>query len=131
MLNNLFKRQTILFLTVGAVNTGLTFALYFLLCTVINYQIAYLIAYIMGICCSYFLNALFVFKQTPSINTLIRFPFVYLIQYLTSAFLLEVFVKIFFISQTTAPFLIIIFTIPLTYLLSRLVFNTQKIRTNI
>ena len=107
------------FLVIGVLNTIATFSIYVVLKIVLNYQIAYLLAYVSGIVLAYFMNALFVFKKRVSLRTFIRFPLVYVVQYIAGAVLLELFVRVLGLSVTFAPLFVIILTLPLTFLLSR------------
>src|SRR5665647_2305614 len=91
------------FLVMGVLNTIATFGIYVVLKTVLDYQIAYLLAYVSGIVFAYFMNALFVFKKRVSLRTFIRFPFVYVVQYIAGAVLLELFVRVLGLSVTFAP----------------------------
>lgn len=116
--NSLFR-----FLVMGVLNTIATFGIYVVLKTVLDYQIAYLLAYVSGIVFAYFMNALFVFKKRVSLRTFIRFPFVYVVQYIAGALLLELFVHVLGLSVTFAPLFVIILTLPVTFLLSRFVLS--------
>lgn len=111
------------FLVTGALNTIVTFGIYVVLKTVFNYQIAYLLSFLSGILFAYFMNVVFVFKKSLSLRTFIRFPFVYVIQYIAGAILLELLVHMLGFSATFAPLFVIVFTLPLTFLLSRFVLS--------
>lgn len=107
------------FLMSGALNTAVTFGLYFALETIITYQAAYLTSYIFGIIFSYYINTKFVFKTKRSIRTFMRFPLVYVFQYIFGAILLELLVKKLGAPSSFAPLLVVVITLPATYLLSR------------
>src|SRR5438067_1881895 len=70
------------FVLVGGVNTGVTFVLFLALCWVMPAPAAYTVTYIAGIGLSYLLNSLFVFQTDISVRTALRFPLVYVVQYL-------------------------------------------------
>jgi putative flippase GtrA len=108
------------FLVSGALNTLLTFGIYFALETVINYQVAYLIAYAAGIVFSYYLNTKFVFNTKTSLRTFIRFPLVYIFQYIFGALLLELLVKKLGAPSAYAPLAVTAITLPMTYFLSKI-----------
>jgi len=92
----------------------------------LEYQIAYLISYSIGILCSYLMNALFVFRRYLSLKTFLRFPLVYVVQYLASAILLEILVRWAGLSTMVAPIVAIVVTVPLTFLASRAIFRQQQ-----
>ena len=114
------KSQIFLFMLMGTLSTLVMLGLYMLLNMIIQYQMAYFLSYVVTVIISYFLNTLFVFKKPVSLRTFLQFPIVYIVQYIISALMLEVMVRIGF-SVTYAPVLIIILLLPLTFFLSRLV----------
>ncbi len=112
-------RQFFRFLIVGGINTAFSYGLYLLLLRFLAYLPAYSIAYCAGIVFSYFLNVLFVFKKRVSLKSFLKFPFVYLIQYLLGASTLWLLVGKLGISPELAMIGGIIITIPVTFLASR------------
>lgn len=109
------------FLIGGLVNTVLTFALYWLLMMVVSYQVAYAASYCLGIALSYAINSRMVFRVRYSARSAILFPLVYLAGYLAGAAVLAIGVRVLGVSPWLAPVLSICATLPLTYLLTRLV----------
>lgn len=109
------------FLLVGATNTLLSYLLYLLLLKFIAYILAYSIAYCAGIAFSYFLNVHFVFKQRVSLAGFIKFPAVYVIQYCLGIGMLWLLVDRAEIAPAIAMIGVIVVTIPVTFLASRLV----------
>lgn len=109
------------FLMGGALNTGSTFVLYWLLLLVLEYQLAYAISFVAGILLSYVINTKFVFRTDYNLRKLILFPLVYIATYFVGAVVLDISVSRFGVDTRIAPFLSICATLPLTYLLSKLV----------
>lgn len=109
------------FVAIGAVNTLLTYFFYIILLVFVSYQISYSITYIFGIYLSYYLNTRFVFNQKASITKAVQYPLVYLAQYLLGLLLLYILVEIMEINKLIAPILSIIVTIPVVFLLSRII----------
>lgn len=112
------------FLLSGGLNTGLTYALYLALNFMMAYQLAYLLSYVIGIVISYLLNARFVFRVPVSLKGLLAFPLVYVVQFLTSAALLALFVEFDWLSETMAPLAAIAVTVPITYLALKIVLRS-------
>lgn len=117
----LINNQVLRFLVTGGLNTIVTYGIYLLLKGAVGYQIAYLISYVSGILFSYFMSAIFVFRKKISLRTFSRFPVIYVIQYAVGALLLGVLIHTFSIPTTIAPLLVILVTLPLTFILSRFV----------
>lgn len=122
--NNEFFR----FLIVGGLNTAITYAIYFAGVSLhIHYMIAYSFAFIIGIMMSYTLNTAFVFKSTFAIRKALRFPMVYFIQYILGVMLLYILIDTLHVDKKIAALLLIFFTVPLTFLLSRFILqDTDK-----
>lgn len=112
-------RQWLQFIGGGALNTGFTYGLYFLLQMFLNYQVAYGIAYAAGILFSYWFNSVVVFRTELNTGTLVRYPLVYLVQYAAGALLLGTLVEVVGISSRFAPLLVTVLMIPATFVMSR------------
>lgn len=109
------------FIAAGGINTVLTYIIYAALVIAVPYQVAYGVSYAAGIGMSYLLNARFVFRKKYSLQTFFRYPFVYLVQYLLGSFLLYVSVDILSFDKYAAPFIVIVITTPLTFVLCRFI----------
>ncbi len=112
------------FLILGGTNTIVTYAIYLLLLRWMRYEIAYSIGYAVGIVLAYALSAAFVFRQPMRRRSAIRFPLVYLAQFLISLGLLRLAVEVIHIPQWLAFAFVVILTIPVTFLLSRWVLRS-------
>lgn len=63
-----------------------------------------------------------VFKRYMALQSSIKFPLVYAVQYLIGAMVLELLVKAG-ISELIAPILVIILLFPITFILNKLIFK--------
>lgn len=115
------KSEALRFLVVGGLNTGSTYLIYLLLNLVVPYVTAYSVAYICGIVVSYILNARWTFKSDMSWKTFFLFPLVYLVQYGVGVFLLRYLVESLDVSESAAPVIVIVVTLPITFILSRMI----------
>ncbi|MFI4918592.1 MAG: GtrA family protein [Legionellales bacterium] len=116
----ILKKQVIGFAVTGTLSTLLMFGLYVGLNKITSYQYAYLMAYCISVVALYFMNVLFVFNKQVSLRTFLKFPLIYLLQYLLGATVIELLVRQGF-SVTYAPLLVVIVLLPLTFLLNRMV----------
>jgi putative flippase GtrA len=114
------------FLVAGAVNTGVSYALYLLLLTTLPYLAAYTIAYAAGIAISYLLLTRFVFRTAPRVATAIRFPLVYVAQYATGSAVIVLLVEALGVRDSIAAIVAIIVSIPVTFVLSRTVLRSRS-----
>lgn len=115
------------FLMSGGVNTAVTYLVYLLLLQIFSYTVAYSIAYGFGILLAFILNRYFVFQTHRSAKAAILFPFIYLIQYLTSLIIIWLWVEKLDLDAMLAPLASIIVTIPITFTLSKLLFSPKKV----
>lgn len=114
------------FLISGALNTGVTYLLYLGFLQFFSYRIAYTAAFVLGILISYGLNAMFVFRAKIAIRSLIRFPLIYFVQYVLGLVLVATLVEFAGVAAWIAPIFAILVTVPLTFVLSRSIFSSEK-----
>jgi putative flippase GtrA len=110
------------YLAAGLLNTALTYVIYVLLLRIAPYRIAFTVAFVLGILLSYALNARFVFARRAQWRSFVRFPLVYVGQYVAGLLLVSLLVEWAGIDSRVAPLVALAVTIPLTYLLTRAVF---------
>ncbi|MBN8481197.1 MAG: GtrA family protein [Xanthomonadales bacterium] len=107
------------FLVMGGANTIVAYAIYLLLLQWLRYEIAYTIGYAVGIAMAYVLSSTFVFRQPFRRRSAMRFPFVYVAQFLVSFVLLKVAVEWIGLPEWLALGFAVVATIPVTFALSR------------
>ena len=119
--------QFVRFIVSGAINTGITYGLYLLLLPLLGYLPAYSAAYVAGILLSYWLNSVFVFGQPMSWRSLVRFPLVYVVQYVLTGVLLWLSVDALGVDKRIALLAAIAVTVPVTFLAARLAILPSRI----
>lgn len=113
------------FIVASALNTVATYLFYLLCLLVTPYQVAYTLSYALGIVIAYVLNSVLVFRAPMAWKRFALFPLVYLAQYLLGLGVLSLLVGRLAVSPRIAPLIVVVVTIPVTFLLSRLVVRTQ------
>lgn len=113
------NKEFLRFILSGGINTICTYGLYLLLLLFFEYKISYTVSYIIGILLAYFLNSTLVFKEKVSLNKFLKFPIVYLVQYLINVVILYLFVEYVKMSAEIVPLIVIVISLPITYLLSK------------
>src|SRR5438552_19184638 len=76
------RREFVVFVFFGTVNTLLTYGIYLLLVLFIAYPVAYSVSYVSGVFISYYLNALFVFKENFLLSDGLQFCIFCFVRYL-------------------------------------------------
>ena len=82
---------------------------------------AYSLAYVCGIVISYYLNSRLVFRQPVSLAKFLKYPVVYLVQYLLGIFILYICIDLLGISKWLAPLVVIVISLPVTFVMSKLI----------
>jgi len=124
----LIKPEFLRFLSVGLANTAFSYSLYYLFNFFLTYKISYTLSYIAGIIFSYWLNNTWVFKTRMNWKTFFQFPLVYLLQYLMGIGCLHILVEKLGVSALLALPIVIVLTIPATFVLSRFLLKHQQTR---
>ena len=113
------NREFYRFVFWGGVNTLAGYLVYVFLLLFLPYLISYSLAFIFSVFVSYVLNSKFVFNQELELRKAIKYPVVYVNQYVLGAVSLYLLVHFLAISKLVAPLLVVVLTIPVTYFLSR------------
>jgi|OpeIllAssembly_1097287.scaffolds.fasta_scaffold283983_3 putative flippase GtrA len=118
--------EAVRFVAAGAVNTGATLVLYWVLLLITPYQAAYTVSYVAGIVFSYWLNTRFVFRVAANPRTAAAFPIVYVVGYLLGIGALHVAVEWLDWPRAGAILLSIAVTVPATFMLSRAILTRSR-----
>lgn len=121
-ISDLMEIKFFRFLLTGGLNTGITYALYLVLLSVFTYTWAYSISYVCGIVFAFVMSRFFVFKEHQGVKSILFFPLVYVAQYVLGMFVVWFWVKQLSLPEYLAPLAAIILSLPLTYVLTKLVF---------
>ena len=110
----------------GALGTAITYGIYVLLALAVAYVWAFTLSYVIGIFLSYTLNTWLVFREPWSWSRLVRFPIVYVVQYLFGLACLVVLVEWLGVPVLYAPLFVVMLSLPLTFVLSRRVIRGAR-----
>ncbi|AZZ79365.1 hypothetical protein CCX46_21190 [Pseudomonas sp. RU47] len=121
-LKKMYSWTFLRFLISGGFNTAITYAIYLMLLMFFPYKTSYTVSFVSGIVIAYSLNRYFVFKKETGIKSKFLFPFIYAIQYFFGLAIVWLSVEHLGIPETIAPIISICLTIPVTYLLSKILF---------
>jgi putative flippase GtrA len=120
------NREFFRFILWGAVNTLAGYLIYVLLLLFLPYMVSYTVTYVIIVSMSYVLNAKFVFNERLAFKRAIKYPVVYVVQYLLGAASLYFLAAVLGVNKLVAPFLIVFVTIPVTFFLSRRIIGGKK-----
>lgn len=113
--NEFFK-----FIIVGGLNTAHYYAVYLIMLHIagLHFFTAHVIGFISSLIGSFFLNTLYTYKVKPTWAAFIRFPLTQLFNTGMTAVLLFLFVEQLHISSSIAPLAAVLFTLPVTFILT-------------
>lgn len=125
-LSSLLGNDKARFLVAGTSTTALSYAIYLvLLYGGLRPETAYVISYLTGYVWSYFVTSTWVFRAPLSWASFMRYPLVYLLQAVTAFLLFKLLVRWAGIPAALAPLVVILLTVPLTYLTSRAIIQKR------
>ncbi len=108
------------FIVVGIINTFHYYTIYLFLHTLIGvyYLSAHMIAFMVSLIISFFLNVYFTFRVKPSWSKVLQFPLTQLFNMGFSSLLVYLFVEQFGINSTIAPVLSVFVTVLPTFFIT-------------
>jgi hypothetical protein len=121
--NLILKKEILGFALTGLLSSLFMFGIYVELNRAFYYQYAYLIAFSFSVLALYFMN-IKVFKSYASFPNFWRFCLIYGFQYLISAPLLEIIIRLGF-PVTYAPLLVLVILFPGIFVLNRTVLKKR------
>lgn len=107
------------FTIVGFINTGVYYGLYLLLRLVMPYLAAHIIATLLAMVGSFFMNTYWTFQTKPTWRKFAIFPLTNLTNYVVQTVGLWALVEFAHIDQRIAPLIAAVVAIPVTFALSR------------
>jgi putative flippase GtrA len=107
------------FVVVGAVNTAASYAVYLLLLPVVDYRLAYTIAYVGGLVGGYLAHARFVFGARPGARSAASYLATYGAMYLASLAVLHVVVDMLRVPKALGMLAALAVTVPASFVLLR------------
>lgn len=115
-LNTEFNR----FVVVGVINTITYYSIYLMLHkgAGLPYLLAHVLGFIISLNVSFFLNSYVTYKVKPTIKKYLYFPLTQVVNISVSTALIYVFVEFIHLSSNIAPFAAVLFTVPITFIVS-------------
>ena len=112
--------EFIRFVFVGVVNTLSYYSIYLFLHNVLDwaYMLSHIIGFLISLNISFFLNTYVTYRVKPTLKKYLYFPLTQVVNMSVSTFLIFIFVEFLHINSNIAPFAAVIFTIPVTFIVS-------------
>ena len=114
-------RHAARFVVVGLLNTGVYYACYLPLRTVVHYLVAHVVATVVAMVGSFLLNCYWTFRTRPTWRKFALFPLTNAANYVSTTVGVVVLVEWLSVDQRIAPLIAAVAAIPVTFFLSRYV----------
>jgi putative flippase GtrA len=107
------------YVVVGALNTACSYAVYLILLQIIDYRLAYTVAYAVGLATGYWANARFVFDAAPGARSALGYLVSYGFTYVVSLAVLWLAVDRLGLPRPLGMLAALAVAVPLSYVLMR------------
>ena len=121
----IITQETRRFIIAGGLNTIAGYFFYLTLLIFFNYYIAYTISFLASIMIAFIINSYYVFKTRMIWNQIVRYPFLYLLNYFLG--LISIFILIFWfgVSEKIAPLVNAVLLIPFSFIANKWFFSKR------
>lgn len=115
-LNTEFSR----FVVVGVINTLTYYSIYLVLHKLAGmpYLLAHILGFLISLNASFFLNSYVTYRVRPTLKKYLYFPLTQVVNISVSTVLIYVFVEFVHLSSFIAPIGAVLFTVPITFIVS-------------
>ena len=115
-LNTEFTR----FIFVGVINTLSYYSIYLVLHNFFSlpYLLAHIVGFLISLNISFFLNCYITYRIKPTLKKYLYFPLTQAVNISVSTALIFIFVEFLNINSNIAPFAAVLFTVPITFIVS-------------
>jgi putative flippase GtrA len=121
------SRQLLTFAVVGVVNTATYYCLYLLFLTGLPYLAAHVLAFLLSMVGSFFLNARFTYRTRPTWRKFLLFPLTNVTNFLITTAGVYVIVDVLHAGSRFAPLIASAAAVPVTFVVSRRVMLPESI----
>ncbi|TNC21825.1 GtrA family protein [Amycolatopsis alkalitolerans] len=111
---------------VGVLNTATYYGLYLLLHRFMPYLAAHVLAFLISMTGSYFLNCAFTFRTRPTWKKFLLFPLSNATNLVVTSTGLYLLVGVWHLNQVVAPLVAAAFAVPVTFVVAKLVLVGQE-----
>jgi putative flippase GtrA len=121
--------QFIRFVFVGVINTLNYYFLYLFFIHLINleYLLSHILAFIISMVGSFFMNTLFTYKTSPSIRKFFTFPLTYVVNISVTTASMYTLVDLLHFNVSISPILTSLIAIPFTFMASKRILLSKKV----
>ncbi|WP_245808826.1 GtrA family protein [Shouchella patagoniensis] len=126
----IYRNEFLRFAFVGGINTATFYLLYLLFqqALTFHYLAAHITAFLVSMIGSYFLNVFFTFGVKPSWKTFFQFPLTQAVNFSVSTVLVFILVELISLPPIIAPIIAVLFTVPITFIITSKILKRDGVR---
>ncbi|WP_433745068.1 GtrA family protein [Falsibacillus pallidus] len=115
--------QIIRFIIVGCINTLTYYILYLLFQSVLGiyYLASHIMAFLISMVGSFYMNSYFTYKTKPTLKKFLQFPLTYVVNITVTTSAIYILVELFHWNEQISPLLASLLAIPFTFAISRFI----------
>ena len=114
-----FNKNFLIFIIIGLINTLIYNEYYLIGIKFTNYIIASIIAYLISMTCSFFMNTIYNFNINPTLKKYLLFPISSIPTFICQTLGLSLLVEIFKIPKTYSGFIASLVAIPFSFIIMK------------
>ena len=131
-MSKLLHTEFVRFVIVGVINTLTYYSIYLVLHNIFDlpYLAAHLVGFFISLNISFFLNTYVTYRVRPTWKKYLAFPLTQVVNISVSTALIFIFVEFLGLSSNIAPFAAVLFTVPITFIISSKILKDKPEQTS-
>lgn len=131
-MSKLLNTEFVRFVIVGVINTLTYYSIYLVLHNIFDlpYLAAHLAGFFISLNISFFLNTYVTYRVRPTWKKYLAFPLTQVVNISVSTALIFIFVEFLSLSSNIAPFAAVLFTVPITFIISSKILKDKPEQTS-
>ncbi|MFD1736828.1 GtrA family protein [Bacillus salitolerans] len=124
--------EVIRFIIVGFMNTFNYYVLYLLFFHLFgwHYMVSHVLAFIISMIGSFFMNSYFTYKTKPTWKKFFQFPLTYVVNITVTSTAIFLLVEVMKLNETISPLLASVIAIPFTFIISKKILVKDETKTS-
>lgn len=124
----IFSKQFWRFVVVGFTNTFNYYVLYLFFNHLLNmpYLGAHILAFLISMIGSFYLNSYFTYKTRPTLKKFLQFPLTYVVNFVVTTSGVYILVDILKLDENISPLLASVIAIPFTFIISKMILLKER-----
>ncbi|GGG14778.1 sugar transferase [Lysinibacillus alkalisoli] len=120
-IHTFIRSEVFRFIIVGCLNTANYYILYliFLKLIQLNYLFAHILAFLISMVGSFFLNSYFTYRTKPTLKKFFQFPMTYVVNITVTTVSIYILVDLIGLNDVISPLLASFIAIPFTFIISK------------